>query len=275
MIVTAADLAAALVFLSLVEGFRRVPPDHAVLSQFGGEWRLGGSPVAVWIRTPGWLWLAPAQTGARTLICPASAIALPGSPASEMAKVREELAAAKAACRSLRPLLVAQALMIFAIVPPSALLASARVAYWTLLLAVALCVATAAVSWRQFGWRSVKYLYPPASLYSASDSTLDCMRRHSFDAVIAALLPDAAVAPALRRFYRRRIFGGAGAGPRDDLVERAAAICGQRKIPLDRILSPPARRSPNEVSFCPSCEAGYLIRDGTCKDCGGAALVLF
>ncbi len=203
MVITAADLAFAMLFLALLEGFRRTAADDVVIIRWLGTWRSGGSPEAVWLREVQWLWIAPWHSSPRVLLLSASSVPPEQVTRRSVAAVAEELASAGRVASRPRFLMTIHSLMILLVLPATAIIASVEIIYGSLALMELNAILIAVEAGKRRGWSAAKYgLYPLAALFAVVDSTLEVLREYSLDTVLATLLPKQAASREVRKHYR-------------------------------------------------------------------------
>jgi hypothetical protein len=278
VVITPADLAAAVVFLSVLEGFRRIAPDKVVITWWKGQCRAGSSPLCLWLRSIGWLWLAPLQAGPRTFLCRTdTAFASPRSGTEALQSVRLSVETIHKRYKRLSVITTAQAWIILVGLPALALFGW-PVAIYTGLMATLVCsAAVAAGLWREQSWNALKYaIYPPSSLFALADQTLYRLEEEDFDAIVAAVLDDDGTRTLLRRAYRMTCFGPLSeASDFANVRARITELCNIRQIPPEYVLGDPRPTAPGVISFCPCCEAEFVIPEGECCDCPGVQIQQF
>jgi hypothetical protein len=275
ILATTADIASAMIFLSLLEGFRRVPDESFVITRWRGRWRKHSSPASVWFRRLRWLWLVPLQFRPRTYVCgfaPPTAAAKPQTPN----RVLEAIEGHRNRWHSLGVVSSGQVVLIFFLLPIAAT-ASPVWAYSVLIMILMFAAAIAALSWRGLRWTVFKYVaYPPSSLFAVADHTLDALREPSCDAIALALFDGADRDAFLRRYYRTAIFGAGQSDTDSQAVRRQAErLLAPYGLRLADFLGDPVRSYAASRSYCPCCETEFVIEDGECVDCSHVRLVPF
>jgi hypothetical protein len=278
VVITPADLAVAVVFLSVLEGFRRVAPEEVVITRWKGHWRAGSSPFCLLLRSIGWLWLAPFQPRPRTFVCRRdTAFRSQKSGRDAMGSVHALIRTLQRRYTSLSLMTIVQVWLILAALPLLALFGSPLSIYAGLTATLLCSVAIAAAVWHEQSWNALKYAaYPPSSLFAVTDLTLHRLEQEEFDAVVAALLDDQTTRTLLRRAYRVTCFGPESEDADCAKVRtRIAQLCNIRRIPVEDVLGDPRPTAVNAMSFCPCCEAEFVISEGECCDCPGVQIQQF
>lgn len=277
MVVTPGELAVAIVLLAILEGFRRVQSSEIVITRWRSGWRVADSVWAFWFRKIGWLWIAPFHTSPRIFICSQEASGSGPADKAEIEAVKAAVMELNYCVRKLSLVLTIQCASVFLVLPVVAVFGSSLAVYIGILLVCLCAIVIAVLAWPQQEWHALKYaLYPPSSLYAVVDSTIDGLKGHDIDLVIVALLPSQTAGEMLRRHYRSRSFG-----PDSDPTEREAVrsrtlqLISLRGLNPKDIIGNPKPSSPEVLSFCPCCEAEFVIREGECSDCPGVALMAF
>lgn len=278
MVVVPGDLAVALTLLAVLEGFRRIAPEEFVFTSRNNQWHVRILSLSIWFRRIGWLWLAPWQVTPRTFVCrTGSAFSSLRSGPAAVGDVRNSMAELRRRYRLLSTLVALQAAMILALLPLLALFGSATAIYSAVLATAMAGVAIAVCVWNDDRWNALKYAaYPPSSLFALADRTLHSLEGHDFAVIAAVLAPDRQVTELLRRTYRTACFG-----PESERRSRPAAEAMIRDLAVMRgigeleITRDPAPSSEHVLSFCPCCEAEYVIPQGECGDCPGVSLQPF
>jgi hypothetical protein len=276
MIVGAGDLVSALILLTVLEGFRRVGPDEVVIAKWRGAWTCGSSSSALWFRSIGWLWLAP-HFGARTFVCRSGQPVPDTVPKLAVDDVRDRIAKISNISPKLRILTLTQALLIFFILPAVAVFGHRLFIYCGMAVVLLTGSAMAAMLFKTRGFEAMKYaLYPPASLLAVAENSIIGLQDCDFDAVVTAMLPDEATVAVLRRHYRSSCFGpGSDISQRERVELRVAEFAKLRKLDAQRIIGQPNPSSATVLTYCPCCEAEFVLARGVCPDCGGVELVRF
>jgi hypothetical protein len=277
MVVTPADLASALFVLVLLEGFRRVKHEEFVLTRWKRRWRAAGSPLAIWFRTIEWLWVLPLQTEPGTFICRRENTAWERDSVTSVDAIQREVRESGRYWRRLCVLTTVQACLLLFLIPALAIAGSTIAIYSGISVVLILGLFITAGSWSIFRWRSLKYLfYPPASVFAVLEATIDCLEGFDFDAIVMAFLPEEEALPLLRQHYRAIWYGSGRTKAESDRVQsRMKAMMQVRKLDVAAITRPPKRSSEGIVTYCPSCDAEFVIHSGECSDCPGVTLVRF
>jgi hypothetical protein len=174
--------------------------------------------------------------------------------------------------RMLTLLTAGQTVLIFAAIPAVALVGSTAAVYSGVCASLLVGSTIAAAVWKEDSWHALKYAaYPPASLFALTDRTADALETSDFDAVAAALLPDDDARELLRRTYRSSCFGPEPQD-RERIEARIEDLVRLRGWNAETITADPEPSTGNAISFCPCCEAEFIIAEGECCDCPGVTL---
>lgn len=274
ILATTGDIAAAMILLSVLEGFRRVPEGDFVITLWRGRWRHYSSPTSVWFRRLRWLWLFTLQFQPRTFSCafapPLAKAAKPHHPVGYAIESHKEK------FRALGWVTICQFVLVFLLLPFAATMSSA-LAYGTLILIIALGGAIAALSWRFRRWDVVKYVaYPPSSLFAVADQTIDALRGYRCDEVTVALLDGSERNSLLRRYYRTAVFGSDQSDTDSQAIRRdASELLAPHGLQISEFLDDPIKSYSGARSFCPCCETEFVIDNGECTDCCHVRLIPF
>lgn len=277
MVVTPGDLGVAMAILGGLEGFRRVEANGVVFTRWRGQWRAGSSPFCLWLKGIAWLWLAPWHASPRTFVCQSDAPPCGRGAREAVEAVKRRIHTLTREHHRLSILTRVEAVLILVVLPAAAVVGTHAVIYMGLGLSIAGACLIAAAVWRREQWHAITYaLYPPSSLFALAKNTTGELGEFGYDAVVAALLPDREAAVRLRRWYRAARFGpDRDEGAADFVAARAAELVRLRGLDAAAVMGDPARSSESAVSFCPCCDAEFLMASGECADCPGVALVEF
>jgi len=274
------EFAAVLAVLYVLECVIELHPHDLVFTQSGRRYRARRPWLYPSNGDWGWLILNPFRPAAirlRTSVRAASQELL------DTRSLSRRVATFRAATRSLRLTISLHATVLLVLCPMAvAVLGLRAILIPAALLSFLLAALTASLfhrAWKQFGppqtpWpQLVKMtIYPIASLRALDQLALPLLNDWHPLALAVHFNHQAAAARLYRSAWAAAHFGP---NPAPAGVESLTQLLQDSGLDPTPLIRPPTPWDPTCVTYCPNCQAQFVLRAGTCTDCSGITLCPF